>query len=289
MTFEVPKPRADEYKPVVLLPELQDPNIQYVKDHYTDEQLGVRMRYEQDMPLEEAARLLLEGEVDIVMAGIAHDTPSVLDVILKHFRKPNTLMSSYFYMEKEGEEPMFFADCAVVPNPTPHDMVRIAEHTAESARHLGYEPRVAFLSLETFGDRHADKIPGVVQVREAARRFKEEHPDIISYGPIQVDAARDPDIFRKKAKDTDIELVDGKLPNIFIFPDGMSGNISYKWKQETHLAVGPQITGIEKPFHDMSRGATPEAVVRGIEISRDEFLARRHADALHERPPAQMP
>jgi phosphotransacetylase len=163
----------DEPVPVVLLPEPQDPVIHAVSQNYTDEQLGVTTRYE-EMSLEQAAQELKAGRADIVLAGIAHDTPSVLDVILKHFRKPDTLVSSYFAMEKDGDEPMFYADCAVVPNPSPHDLVRIAEHTSESARHLGYEPVVAFLSLETFEAEHAssEKIPGVVQVREAALRFK---------------------------------------------------------------------------------------------------------------------
>jgi len=275
----------DEPVPVVLLPEPQDPVIQAVSEHYTDEQLGVTTRFE-EMSLEEAAQELEEGRADIVLAGIWHDTPSVLDVILKHFRKPDTLVSSYFAMEKEGEEPMFFADCAVVTNPSPREMVRIAEHTSESARHLGHEPVVAFLSLETFEGDHAssEKIPGVVQVREAARRFKEEHPEIISYGPIQYDAATDRRIFEKKAEGKGIKLIDGKMPNVLIFPDGMSGNLTYKAKQDTHLATGPMITGTSKPFHDMSRGATEAAVVRGIELARTEFISRSHADSLHERP-----
>jgi phosphotransacetylase len=144
---------------------------------------------------------------------------------------------------------------------------------------------VAFLSLETFSDRNADKIPGVAQVREAAHRFKDEHPEIVSYGPIQVDAARDRRIFAKKASSNGVELVGDKLPNVFIFPDGMSGNIAYKWMQETHLATGPMITGTSKPFHDMSRGAVPAAVVRAIEISRDEYYARqRYAGAVALNP-----
>ena len=275
----------DEPVPVVLLPEPQDPVIHAVSQNYTDEQLGVTTRFE-EMSLEQAAQELEDGRADIVLAGIAHDTPSVLSVILKHFRQPDTLVSSYFTMEKEGEETMFYADCAVVPNPNPSQMVKIAEHTSESAMHLGYEPVVAFLSLETFESDHAtsEKIPGVVQVREAARRFKEEHPEIISYGPIQYDAATDRRIFEKKAKSKGIELVDGKMPNILIFPDGMSGNITYKAKQDTHLATGPMITGTSRPFHDMSRGATEQAVVRGIELARAEFISRRHADSLHDRP-----
>jgi phosphate acetyltransferase len=270
--------------PIVLMPEPQDPVIKAVSENHTDEEMGVSTRYEQ-MTLEQAAQELKDGRADIVLAGIAHDTPSVLDVILKHFRQPDTLVSSYFMMEKDGDQPLFFADCAVVPNPSPNQQVKIAEHTCESVKNLGYEPIVAFLSLETFEGDHAtsEKIPGVVQVREAARRFKEQHPEIISYGPIQYDAATNREIFEKKAGSKGVEMVDGKMPNVLIFPDGMSGNITYKAKQDTHLATGPMITGTSKPFHDMSRGATEAAVVRGIEIARDEFVARRHADSLHDR------
>jgi phosphotransacetylase len=101
---------------------------------------------------------------------------------------------------------------------------------------------------------------------------------------MQYDAATDRRIFEKKAKAKGVELVDGKMPNVLIFPDGMSGNITYKAKQDTHLATGPMITGTSQPFHDMSRGATEAAVVRGIELARAEFVSRRHADSLHDRP-----
>lgn len=266
------------YTPKVLLPELHDPMVASLKEHYTGEQLGVDLRVE-EMELQAAADLLISGEVDIVIAGIGHDTPTVLKIALKNFRQPDTLVSSFFMMEREGEEPKFFADCAVIPDPKDYELVKIAEHTAQAAQRLGYEPVVAFLDLSTFGS--ADKLPGVQQTQEAARKFRERNPEIVTYGDIQMDAALDERILRKKAKGKDVEIIDGKMPNVFIFPDGRSGNIAYKALEQLagYTAIGPMLTGISHHFHDSSRGAGEGALVREIELAKLIFKAERQLAA----------
>ena len=271
-----------DYQPTVLLPEPQDPAIAAFRDALADQVTGANLRFEQ-MSLEDAADLLVRDEVDIVIAGAAHDTPTVVRTAIHNINKVvepdrrNTI-TSFFIMEKSGEEPIFFADCAVHDRPHPDELVTIAEQTSESVRHLGYEPVVAFLSLSTFGS--ADHLEGVQQVKRAAEKFKNKHPDIISYGEIQVDAATDPDVFKKKADGKGIELVDGKLPNIFIFPDGTSGNLSYKWLQKAgYSAMGPKLNGVLKDWHDLSRGVKPEELLKDVIYSIRLFHARRrHAE-----------
>lgn len=279
--------RAEEeppYQPRVLLPELHDPVIAAIKEKHTGEEFGVDLLVE-EMELDDAAELLKKGEVDIVIAGVGHDTPTVLRTVLRHLRKPDTLISSFFMMEKPGQDPQFFADCAVMPTPTPGEVVRIAEHTCEAVQRLGYEPVVAFLDLSTFGS--AEKLPGVVQVQEAAHRFQERNPNIVAYGEVQMDAALNADIRHKKADGRGVKI-DSKTPNVFIFPDGRSGNITYKALEQLagYTAIGPMLTGTSHHFHDSSRGATEQAIMREIELSRDIFLAERQIQLQSETPPA---
>jgi len=259
-----------EYIPTVLFPELSDPAVAALQETYPDSarqaELGVHLQFD-DIPLEQAAEMLRKDEVDVVVAGIAHDTPTVLRTAIHginkaldpHHKRPIT---SFFIMEKEGQDPYFFADCAVHLRPDPDLLVTIAEQTVTSVRNLGYEPVVAFLSLSTFGS--AGHLDGVKEVKEAAAKFKERNSGTIAYGEIQVDAAVDPRIFEKKAKAAGVQIVDGKMPNVFIFPDGSSGNIGYKLAEQLagYTAVGPMLDGTLKEIHDSSRGATTEALAR---------------------------
>ena len=58
------------------------------------------------------------------------------------------------------------------------------------------------------------------------------------------------------------EILNGQA-NVFIFPDLDSANISYKITQHIggYSALGPLLQGLNKPFHDLSRGCSVEDVV----------------------------
>lgn len=271
-----------ETLPTVLLPEADDPTIAALKadlenGHTDQEDLGANVRFE-EMSLSEAAAKLNEGEVDIVIAGQKHGSPEVLRTAIREVGAPEKFITSFFIMEKEGEEPLFFADCAVHDKPKPHELVKIAEQTCTSVAQLGYEPVVAFLSLSSFGS--AEHLGGVMEIQKAAHDFKEKHPDIISYGEIQLDAATDPEVFKKKADGKEIELVDGKLPNVFIFPDGQSGNITYKALERLGgwTAVGPMLDGVTRDIHDLSRGGSQESLRRSITVASQLYRARHYVN-----------
>lgn len=222
------------------------------------------------MDLEAAAKELNDGNVDVVICGAVEDSADVIRAAIFFINKPRglrQLISSFFIMEKDGKDPIFFADCAVNEKPSPEQLSQIAEQTAKSVRDLGFEPVVAFLSLSTFGS--AANLESVQQVAEAARLFKQGHPEIISYGEIQVDAALDTDIFAKKAKKAGVELTGGKMPNVFIFPDGQSGNIAYKLVERLggYTAVGPMLNGVALDWHDLSRGVSLPALKKSVEYA----------------------
>ncbi|MEK7059408.1 MAG: phosphate acyltransferase [Patescibacteria group bacterium] len=275
---------SQESVPTILLPEVDDPAIAALREadqnEHIGEKMGVNLYFpEEPMSLGDAAiELNKDNGVNIVIAGASHGSPDVLRMAIRDVGAPNKFISSFFIMEKEGEEPMFFADCAVHDKPKPHELVKIAEQTSRSVQQLGYEPVVAFLSLSTFGS--ADHLPGVQQIQQAAAEFKEQHPEIISYGELQVDAAIDPSIFKKKSKGG-AELIDGKLPNVFIFPDGQSGNISYKFLEQKagYAAIGPILDGVARDVHDLSRGVTLESLIRSCEVAGQLFIARQKAQA----------
>ena len=94
---------------------------------------------------------------------------------------------------------LVYGDCAVIPEPTTEQLADIAISSAETARQFGIEPRVAMLSYST-GSSGAGA--DVERVRAATALAAERAPDLLLEGPIQYDAAVDPDVAKTKLPDS---------------------------------------------------------------------------------------
>jgi phosphate acetyltransferase len=165
---------------------------------------------------------------------------------------------------------LFFADGAVIPEPTVEQLATIAMHTAELyCRLCGNRARVAMLSFSTRGSSASPLAQRVSAATALARQKVEERAaspeggsanmEIEIDGEMQADTALDPGLAVRKAPDS---LVAGQA-NVLIFPDLNSGNIAQKLVQ--HLAsassYGQILLGLSKPAADMSRGATAESIL----------------------------
>lgn len=164
-------------------------------------------------------------------------------------------VSGVFFMIWE-KRLLLFADAAITVDPNSHDLVDIAIDTAETAKKFDIEPRIALLSFSTKGS--ADH-PLVDKIQEAVNLLKNERPDIIVDGDLQVDAALVPSVAKRKCPDSPLE---GKA-NILIFPDLESANIAYKLVERLAKAkaIGPLLQGLKKPVNDLSRGCSYQDIV----------------------------
>ena len=211
-------------------------------------------------PLFFGAMMTREGEADGSVAGAANTTGDVLRAGIQciGLAENITIVSSMFLMIIPGwDEPITYADGAVVPDPDPEGLASIAIASAETHRRLtGNEPYVAMLSFSTYGSAEH---PMVDKVKEALKLAKEQAPDLKIDGELQVDAAIIPEIANKKAPGSPVE---GKA-NVFIFPDLNAGNIGYKLTQRLAKAeaIGPIIQGLKKPANDLSRGCSVDDIV----------------------------
>ena len=202
--------------------------------------------------------LMLElGEVDGVVGGLTSPSSAVLRAAFKVVGpKPGVkTISSVMVMTKELEW-YIFTDISVNISPSVIQLVDIAKNAADFASLIGLERKISFLSFSTSGSALH---PRSILMREATKHFNKDHKlKEHAIGEIQFDAA-----FDNKIRDVkyDGRTFDDKS-SIFVFPSLEAANIGYKIAERMGEfgAVGPIITGLNKPVNDLSRGSDIQAV-----------------------------
>jgi phosphate acetyltransferase len=176
--------------------------------------------------------------------------------------KPGVNTVSSVFLMCLADRVLAYGDCAVIPEPTVEQLADIAISSAETAQQFGIEPRVAMLSYSTgTSGSGAD----VEKVRAATELVRQRAPDLMLEGPIQYDAAVDPEVARTKLPNSPVA---GRA-TVFIFPDLNTGNNTYKAVQRSAhaIAIGPVLQGLRKPVNDLSRGALVEDIVNTVAIT----------------------
>ena len=215
-----------------------------------------------------ACMLVLDKKADGIVSGICHSSSDTLKPALQIIKGKEKLVSSFFIMETKkeelGEDGLFiFADCGLIQNPTSEELSVIAKQSIASFEELiGNNPKLAFLSHSTYGSsNHKD----VDKIKEAVRITKEEKPNYLIDGELQLDAAVIKEVAAIKCPNSPLM---GNA-NILIFPDLDSGNIGYKLVERfaDSKAYGPIKQGLKCAVNDLSRGSSIEDIVGVIIIT----------------------
>lgn len=212
--------------------------------------------------LEEAGDLVKQGEADALIAGIDHTSRDVILACRDKIGMKRNTFTSCFVMNK-GSKTIILADVATCKQPTEEQLIEIVLQTYETASIiLDEEPRVAMLSFSTFGSGGHDD--SMTKIQNVVKKIKQDYPEIVIDGEMQLDTAVNSEIGIKKAPDS---LVAGRA-NVLICPDLNSANILYKSMEQFggFSAAGPILQGFKAPASDLSRGSNTEDVIATIQV-----------------------
>ncbi len=207
--------------------------------------------------------MVYKGHADGMVSGSVNTTQHTIRPALEFVKtKPGCSLVSSVFLMCLPDRVLVYGDCAVNPNPSAKELAEIAISSAETAAKFGIEPRVAMLSYST---GESGKGEDVEKVREAVKIAREKYPNLLIEGPIQYDAAVDPDVAKTKMPDSPV----AGQATVFIFPDLNTGNNTYKAVQRSAnaVAVGPVLQGLNKPVNDLSRGCTVPDIINTVAIT----------------------
>ncbi|GAB4320752.1 MAG: phosphate acetyltransferase [Candidatus Zixiibacteriota bacterium] len=243
---------------------------------------ALRDRDPQRFPDEETARrqmaqvlwygamMVRQGKADGMVAGSVHTTADVLRSAIRvvGLAPGMKTVSSYFLMVlpkyRDTLDKVFvYADAGVVPDPNAEQLADIAIASAGAyERLIGDTPKVALLSFSTKGSAKHEMLD---KITEALAMIRRREPNLICDGELQADAAIVPEV--AKSKDPD-GVIAGDA-NVLIFPDLNAGNIAYKLTERlaNARAIGPLLSGLDKPINDLSRGCRPDDIVNAIAVA----------------------
>ncbi|NQT89638.1 MAG: phosphate acetyltransferase [Candidatus Omnitrophica bacterium] len=217
-----------------------------------------------EKPVYFAAMLVNEKRADGFVGGAVHTTRDVARSALYCIGldpRAGTMSSSFIMVMDDdsfGEQGiLIFADCAIVPKPSPKQLCNIAISASDLMQALfKTQPRIAVLSFSTKG---SGATPDTENLLKAVEKVRELRPDLLIDGELQGDAALIPEVAKRKSPGSPI----GGRANILIFPNLEAGNIAYKLTQRLAKtrALGPLLHGVLAPCSDLSRGCSADDVI----------------------------
>ncbi|ANY89338.1 MULTISPECIES: phosphate acetyltransferase [Pseudomonas] len=257
---------------ITLPPDLEVLDPELIRARYVEPMVELRKSRNLNAPMAEqqledpvviGTMMLALDEVDGLVSGLVHSTANTIRPALQLIKTApgSSLVSSVFFM-LFPEQVLVYGDCVMNPHPSAAELAEIARQSAESAQAFGIAPRVAMLS---YSSDSAASDEEVEKVREATRLAQQAEHELVIDGPLQYDAAANPEIARQLAPASPVA---GRA-TVFVFPDLNTGNTTHKAVQRSAdcVSLGPMLQGLRKPVNDLPRGAQVDDIVHTIALT----------------------
>ncbi|ETA52987.1 NADP-dependent malic enzyme [Ponticoccus alexandrii] len=202
-----------------------------------------------------AALMLAHGHGDGLITGATRKSAHAMELINHVFDADAKHGAAGITALLHKGRIVLIADTLVHEWPDENDLANIAERAAGVARHLGLEPRVAFVSFSTFGypvSERAEKMhlaPRVLDKRGVSFEYE---------GEMTVDVA----LNTRAQESYPFQRLTGPA-NILVVPARHSASISVKLMQEMAGAtvIGPILAGIDKSIQICSTNSTANDIL----------------------------
>jgi len=202
-----------------------------------------------------ASLMLAHGHGDGLVTGATRKSAHVLELINHVFDADAEHGAVGVTAVMHKGRIVLIADTLVHEWPNEEDLANIAERSAGVARHLGLEPRVAFVSFSTFGyprSERAEKMhmaPKVLEARGVDFEFE---------GEMTVDVA----LNTVAQESYSFQRLTGPA-NVLVVPARHSASISVKLMQEMAGAtvIGPILSGVDKSIQICSSSSTANDIL----------------------------
>jgi malate dehydrogenase (oxaloacetate-decarboxylating)(NADP+) len=209
------------------------------------------------------------GDADAFVSGLTYAYPEVIRPALEiHHTRPGAGRVSGVYIMIVEDRVFLFTDATVNIDPTAEDLAEIACLSADFAKQLEIEPRVAFLSFSNFG---STPHPYAEKVRKAVDLVKKQRPDLKVDGEMQADTAVVPEIVHERYPFSAVTDA-----NVLVFPSLESANIAYKLLARLGNAhtIGPILLGTGAPIHVLQTGDEVDSIIQMAAVAVMDAMSR---------------
>jgi len=203
-----------------------------------------------------AASMLAHGHADGMVTGVTRHYDVALDnVRLALDARPGERMIGVSIILTKNRT-LFVADTNVTELPTSADLAEIAMQVAHAARHLGFPPKVAFVSYSNFGSpdtEHSRRVAGAVEILDGRDDVDFEYEGEMTPRMALNERFREVYPFSRLKGEA----------NVLITPGVHSAAISTKLLGEIGGAtvIGPLLVGLERPVQIAQTGARVPDIV----------------------------
>ncbi|MET4102665.1 malate dehydrogenase (oxaloacetate-decarboxylating)(NADP+) [Roseovarius sp. MBR-78] len=202
-----------------------------------------------------AALMLAHGHGDALVTGATRKSAHILERINHVFDADAAHGAVGVTALLHKGRIVLIADTLVHEWPDEEDLATIATRGADVARHLGLDPRVAFVSFSTFGYPHSERAE---KMHRAPRVLERRGVDFEFEGEMTVDVALNP-----RAQETyPFQRLTGPA-NVLVVPARHSASISVKLMQEMAGAtvIGPILSGVDASIQICSSNFTSNDIL----------------------------